>query len=137
MLINLLDTDEVKCKIGALKILKQISMNASIRRSIADLGGLQTMVAILDNPNNNQLRCLAAETIANVARFKRSRRTVRQYGGIEKLVSLLKGAKVPFQPFLHKLILIFRDKKPTETWPDPVLSLFGAAVKVTRTKQRL
>lgn len=93
VLINLLDTDEVKCKIGALKILKQISMNASIRRSIADLGGLQTMVAILDMPNNNQLRCLAAETIANVARFKRSRRTVRQYGGIEKLVSLLQGAK--------------------------------------------
>ncbi|CBY18285.1 unnamed protein product [Oikopleura dioica] len=93
VLINLLDTDEVKCKIGALKILKQISMNASIRRSIADLGGLQTMVAILDMPNNNQLRCLAAETIANVARFKRSRRTVRQYGGIEKLVSLLQGVK--------------------------------------------
>ena len=47
VLINLLDTDEIKCKIGSLKILKEISMNSSIRRSIADLGGLQTMVSIL------------------------------------------------------------------------------------------
>ena len=34
VLINLLDTDEIKCKIGSLKILKEISMNSSIRRSI-------------------------------------------------------------------------------------------------------
>ena len=40
---------------------------------------------------NQQLRCLAAETIANVARFRRASRTVRQHGGIEKLVALLKG----------------------------------------------
>jgi len=93
VLINLLDTDEVKCKIGSLKILKEISMNASIRRSIADLGGLQTMVSILEPHNNQQLRCLSAETIANVARFRPSRRTVRQYGGIEKLVALLRGKK--------------------------------------------
>jgi len=93
VLINLLDTDEIKCKIGSLKILKEISMNSSIRRSIADLGGLQTMVSILgaSSVTNQQLRCLSAETIANVARFRRARRTVRQYGGIEKLVSLLKG----------------------------------------------
>merc|ERR1711990_254103 len=91
VLINLLDTDEIKCKIGSLKILKEISMNSSIRRSIADLGGLQTMVSILgaSSVTNQQLRCLSAETIANVARFRRARRTVRQYGGIEKLVYLL------------------------------------------------
>ena len=93
VLINLLDTDEVKCKIGSLKILKEISMNSSIRRSIADLGGLQTMVSILGTQNNQQLRCLSAETIANVARFRRARRTVRQFGGIEKLVALLRGPK--------------------------------------------
>ena len=51
VLINLLDTDEIKCKIGSLKILKEISMNSSIRRSIADLGGLQTMVSILQSSN--------------------------------------------------------------------------------------
>ncbi|XP_064646544.1 outer dynein arm-docking complex subunit 2-like isoform X2 [Lineus longissimus] len=88
VLINLLDTQEIKCKIGALKILREISKNSQIRRSIADLGGLQTMVRILRDPNKD-LKCLAAETIANVAKFRRARRTVRQHGGIRKLVGLL------------------------------------------------
>ncbi|XP_021510226.1 outer dynein arm-docking complex subunit 2 [Meriones unguiculatus] len=88
VLINLLDTDEVKCKIGSLKILKEISHNPQIRRNIVDLGGLPIMVNILDSPHKS-LKCLAAETIANVAKFKRARRAVRQHGGITKLVALL------------------------------------------------
>lgn len=88
VLINLLDTDESKCKMGALIILRDISNNAHIRRAIADLGGLQTMVKILRDPNKD-LKCLAAQTIANVARFRRARRTVRRHGGIKKLVGLL------------------------------------------------
>ena len=43
------------------------------------------MVKILNSPNK-ELKCLAAETISHVARFRRARRTVRQYGGIQKLV---------------------------------------------------
>ena len=46
----------------------------------------ETMVKILRDPNK-ELKCLAAETIANVAKFRRARRTVRQHGGIKKLVS--------------------------------------------------
>ncbi|XP_060749860.1 outer dynein arm-docking complex subunit 2 [Tachysurus vachellii] len=88
VLINLLNTDELKCKIGSLKILKEISRSSQIRRAIADLGGLQTMVSILNSPDK-ELKCLAAETIANVAKFRRARRTVRQYRGIQRLVELL------------------------------------------------
>lgn len=72
-------------QIGSLKILKEISHCSQIRRTIADLGGLQTMVSILDS-SDKELKCLAAETIANVAKFRRARRAVRQYGGIQKLV---------------------------------------------------
>ncbi|KAH9496197.1 Armadillo repeat-containing protein 4 [Bulinus truncatus] len=93
VLINLLDTEEVKCKIGALKILKEISRNGQIRRAIADLGGLQTMVKILRDQDKD-LKCLAAETIANVAKFRRARRTVRQHGGIKRLVNLLDCVKL-------------------------------------------
>lgn len=88
VLINLLETDEPKCKIGSLKILKEISKNVNIRRSIADLGGLQIMVKILRDPSK-ELRSLAAETIANVAKFRRACRAVRQHGGIRNLVALL------------------------------------------------
>ncbi|XP_071341790.1 outer dynein arm-docking complex subunit 2 [Trachinotus anak] len=88
VLINLLDTDEVKCKIGSLKILRKISHNVQIRQTIVDMEGLQSIVRILDSPVM-ELKALAAETIANVARFHRARRTVRHYGGIKKLVKLL------------------------------------------------
>ncbi|XP_047377124.1 outer dynein arm-docking complex subunit 2 isoform X2 [Sciurus carolinensis] len=97
VLINLLDTDEVKCKIGSLKILKEISHNPQIRRNIVDLGGLPIMVNILDSPYKS-LKCLAAETIANVAKFKRARRAVRQHGGITKLVALLDCAQNATEP---------------------------------------
>ncbi|NXD25842.1 ARMC4 protein, partial [Spelaeornis formosus] len=88
VLINLLDTEEIKCQTGSLKILKEISQNILIRHTIADLGGLEIMVKILDSPDTD-LKCLAAETIANVARFKQARKIVRQHGGIKKLVSRL------------------------------------------------
>ncbi|XP_074049151.1 outer dynein arm-docking complex subunit 2 isoform X2 [Macrotis lagotis] len=100
VLINLLETDDVKCKIGSLKILKEISHNSQIRRAIVDLGGLPIMVKILDSPDKN-LKCLAAETIANVANFRRARRTVRQHGGIKKLVELLDYAQDKADPLHH------------------------------------
>ncbi|NWU28107.1 ARMC4 protein, partial [Dyaphorophyia castanea] len=90
VLINLLDTEEIKCQTGSLKILKEISQNVLIRHAISDLGGLEIMVKILDSPDTD-LKCLAAETIANIARFKRARKTVRQHGGIKKLVKLLES----------------------------------------------
>jgi armadillo repeat-containing protein 4 len=90
VLINLLDTEDIKCKIGSLQILKEISKNSTIRRAIADLGGLQIMVQIIQTEQDKDLRCLAAETIANVAKFKRARKVVRQNNGIKNLVALLK-----------------------------------------------
>ena len=49
------------------------------------------MVKLLSSPgkgycNYEELKSLAAETIAHVAKFRRARRTVRQHGGIKKLV---------------------------------------------------
>ncbi|XP_053269015.1 outer dynein arm-docking complex subunit 2 [Pleuronectes platessa] len=70
VLLNLLDSDEVKCQ------------------TILDMDGLQSIVKILDRPYKD-LKALAAETIANVARFRKARTTVRRCGGIEKLVKLL------------------------------------------------
>lgn len=49
-------------QIGSLHILKEISNSPYIRRNIADLGGLQTMVRLLDEPDKD-LKSLAAETI--------------------------------------------------------------------------
>ena len=51
------------------------------------------MVKILEEQDKD-LRCLAAETIANVAKFKRARKVVRQNNGIQRLVTLLDSVKV-------------------------------------------
>lgn len=72
-------------QLGALKILKEISQNPELRRAISDQGGIPPMVDLLRSPNRD-LKCLSAEAIANVAKFPRARRTVRQHGGIKKLV---------------------------------------------------
>ena len=45
------------------------------------------MIQLLKSPNR-ELKCLAAETIANVANVPRARRKVRQNGGLQQLVSL-------------------------------------------------
>jgi len=54
---------------------------------MADLGAIQIFLKLLRD-DNNELQCLAAETIAHVAQFKRARRIVRINGGITSLVSI-------------------------------------------------
>ena len=48
--------------------------------------GVPLMIQLLKSPNR-ELKCLAAETIANVANVPRARRKVRQNGGLQQLVS--------------------------------------------------
>lgn len=89
-LVNLLDTDNPKCKVGALKILKEIAKNVQIRTAIAELDGIRPLVELLRD-TDDELKCLAAETIAHCAKNAQNRRDVRRYGGIRKLVRLLKA----------------------------------------------
>ncbi|XP_033112504.1 armadillo repeat-containing protein 4-like [Anneissia japonica] len=126
VLINLLETGEIKCMIGSLKILKEISKNTQIRKAIADLGGLQTMVDILKS-SSKDLKCLAAETIANVAKFRRARRTVRQHGGIKKLVTLLDCAPLGSMPMTDEF------EKDVEVARCGALALWSCS-KSTRNK---
>ena len=90
-LVNLLDTESIKCKIGALKVLIAISQNVTIRNAIAELDGMQSLVTLLKDPEED-VKCLAAEAIAHCAKNVKNRRGVRQYGGIRKLIKLLKSA---------------------------------------------
>nr|CAI5868095.1 unnamed protein product [Callosobruchus analis] len=88
ILINLLETKDLKCKIGALEVLTELSHNPDIRRCIADLGGIPLLVKNLTEPARD-LQILVAETIANVAQIKKARKAVRKCNGIPKLVDFL------------------------------------------------
>ncbi|KAJ3017515.1 Armadillo repeat-containing protein 4 [Thoreauomyces humboldtii] len=89
-LVNLLDTDDPKCKIGALKILKDVSQNVATRSALSELDAMHPLVELLRD-SDREPKCLAAKTIAHCAKNARNRRSVRRYGGIKKLVRLLKA----------------------------------------------
>ncbi|XP_072290434.1 outer dynein arm-docking complex subunit 2-like [Eucyclogobius newberryi] len=88
VLLNILDTKEIRCIIGALKILRVVSQSAQIQRFMVKMRGVQSLVPLLDIALP-ELQALAADTLANVAKFRKARRTVRHCGGIDKLVRLL------------------------------------------------
>lgn len=81
VLVNLLESNDLKCRYGALSVLAAISLNLDIRRSIVDLGGIPLLVNILSEPSKD-LKVLAAETIANVGKVRLARKLVRRFGGI-------------------------------------------------------
>ncbi|XP_060529218.1 armadillo repeat-containing protein gudu [Cylas formicarius] len=88
LLINLLETKDLKCKLGALSVLAELSQNQDIRRSIANLGGVDLLVKNLKEPARD-LQILVAETIYNVAQVRKARKQIRKCDGIPKLVDFL------------------------------------------------
>ncbi len=88
VLANLLETDDFKCKLGALRILSQITSHPLIRRKTTMMGGIELLIKILSDPDR-QLQLMAAETMANLAKFRKARTIVRRNGGIPKLIDLL------------------------------------------------
>lgn len=88
MLVNLLESNDTKCRLGALHILSGISENIDVRKAIVDLDGIPLLVNILSEPSLD-LKIMVAETIANVARVRIARKLVRKCGGIPKIIDLL------------------------------------------------
>lgn len=88
VLVNLLESNDLQCRLGALSVLTEISENIDIRRTIVDLGGIPLLVNLLSEPARD-LKTKSADTIANVARVRLARKLVRKNGGIPKLVDLL------------------------------------------------
>lgn len=88
VLVNILECNDAKCRLGALTVLADISLNIDIRKTIVDLDGIPLIIDIL-NSSMKDLKTVAAETLANVAKVRLARKYVRNCGGIPKLVDLL------------------------------------------------
>lgn len=88
MLVNLLESQDGKCQLGALQILVRISMSFDVQKAIVDFDGIPLLVHILSEPAMN-LKTMAAETLANVSKIKLARRLIRKCDGIPRLVDLL------------------------------------------------
>ena len=55
LLINLLETSDVKCKLGTLRILREISQNNQTRTAIVDLGGQRSPLELSPQTPSMQL----------------------------------------------------------------------------------
>lgn len=88
VLVNLLECNDLKCRLGALHVMADISLNIDIRRTIVDLNGIELLVKCLSEPAID-LKIMAAENIANVARVRLARKHVRKFNGISQLVDML------------------------------------------------
>lgn len=88
VLVNILECNDAKCRLGALTVMADISLNIDIRKTIVDLDGIPLIIDIL-NSSMKDLKTVAAETLANVAKVRLARKYVRNCGGIPKLVDLL------------------------------------------------
>ena len=111
VLTNLLDTEDHKCRIGSLKILREITIHPEIRKQITLMGGVEPTIVILSEPYKDQ-QLIATETLANLAQFRRARNIFRRHGGIPKLVDLLDvdQSKVRGNIFLHFFLQILSSR---------------------------
>lgn len=88
VLVNILETKELKCKLGALDVLHLIAQNIEIRINLINLGLTQTLVTLLDDPAKD-LQQAAAECLAVICLRRKARKIVRKQGGIPKVIDLL------------------------------------------------
>lgn len=90
------------------------------------------MVNILDSPHKS-LKCLAAETIANVAKLRRARRVVRHHGGVTKLVSAtgcVLGTALPPAHLLPAAFVVSPGHKLTLAGVLGIFFLYNLSLKV-------
>ncbi|XP_031549990.1 armadillo repeat-containing protein 4-like [Actinia tenebrosa] len=90
VLINILRTENQRCKIGSLNILLPLTTNSKYNINIIiKLGGVPIMVDLVAN-GGKEVQGLAAATLANLAMSSRARNILRRCGGIQKMVKLLR-----------------------------------------------
>lgn len=78
----------MRCKMGSLRLMRHITSHPQIRQKTTMMGGIELLIKILSEPDK-ELQLMAAETMANLARFRKARTIVRRNGGIPKLIDLL------------------------------------------------
>lgn len=85
VLINVLEADDHKCKVAALRVLQKMVQIPYFQRLLVVKSGIDTVVHLLSEPEQD-VRCLAAVTLANAVNNHRSRLLTRKAGAVPLLV---------------------------------------------------
>lgn len=88
VLVNLLRSNSVTCRLGALHILKKLTRNIDYRRYVIDLHAIEALVVALEEPAAD-VKALAADILANLAKIRLARKLIRNIGAIPKIIDLM------------------------------------------------
>ncbi|XP_033214175.1 armadillo repeat-containing protein gudu [Belonocnema kinseyi] len=88
VLVNLLETRDLKCQHGSLAVLFQISTSADMRRYLIDLGIVTSLIEMLKHPARD-IQVLAAETMASIALMRKARKQIRVRGGVPLILDVM------------------------------------------------
>ncbi|XP_031841158.1 armadillo repeat-containing protein gudu [Nomia melanderi] len=88
ILVNLLETKDLKCQSGSLSVLRQVSKSSQMRRYLIDLGIVTPLIQMLKHPARN-IQVLAAETMAIIAQIRKARKQIRLRGGIPLILDVM------------------------------------------------
>ncbi|KAG6798342.1 armadillo repeat-containing protein gudu [Apis mellifera caucasica] len=88
ILVNLLETKDLKCQNGSLSVLLQIIASIDMRRHLIDLGIVTPLIQMLKYPARD-IQVLAAETMAIVARIRKARKQIRIRNGIPLILDVM------------------------------------------------
>ncbi|CAG7823011.1 unnamed protein product [Allacma fusca] len=88
VLLNILETEESRCKRAALLVIREVTSSPDISRSLFNMRGLETLVECLNDPSR-ELKLLTAEAVSNICKIKKARRAMRNSNGIARLVDML------------------------------------------------
>lgn len=86
MLVNLLETREIKCQLGSLAVLLELSTANEMKRNLVDLGIVTPLIQLLKHPARD-IQVLTVEIMANVAMIRKARKQIRIREGIPYIVS--------------------------------------------------
>ncbi|CAH3180321.1 unnamed protein product [Porites lobata] len=90
VLVNILRTDHINCQIGALKVLRQLTLNSKYnRRAVINIGVVQILIDLIDDARAQGVQGLAAANLSNMAKSSLGRNILKRHDGIQKLVDLL------------------------------------------------
>ncbi|XP_014220319.1 armadillo repeat-containing protein gudu [Trichogramma pretiosum] len=88
ILVNLLETREIKCQQGSLAVMLELSAARDTRHHLVDLGVVTPLIELLKHPARDIQR-LTVETMANITMTKKARKQLRLRGGIPLILDIM------------------------------------------------
>ncbi|KAI4496970.1 hypothetical protein M0802_007918 [Mischocyttarus mexicanus] len=88
ILVNLLETSDIKCQSGSLSVLVLIVTSSEMRRALIDYGIVTSLIHLLKHPIRD-IQILAAEIMAVIAQVRKARKQIRIRGSIPLLLDIM------------------------------------------------